>query len=46
MIRKYIWPLISPFFNDKRLEPYLVVLGAILVIYGLGYTIWGVFAAQ
>lgn len=43
MIRKYIWPLISPIFNNKRLEPLFIAAGIGIVIYGAGYTIWQIF---
>jgi hypothetical protein len=43
MIRKYIWPLISPIFVNKRLEPLFVAIGLVLIVYAVGYTIMQVF---
>jgi hypothetical protein len=45
VIKKYIWPWIEPIFKDKRMEPYLMVFGAIAIVYGILYTLaqlfWG-----
>jgi len=43
MIRKYIWPLISPIFGNKRLEPLFNAIGLVLIVYAVGYTIMQVF---
>ena len=39
MIKKYIWPLLEPLINDKRLEPVLMILGTLAVIGGILYTL-------
>ena len=39
VIKKYIWPWIEAFLKDKRMEPILVIFGAIVVIYGILYTV-------
>ena len=43
MIRKYIWPYIAPIFQNKSAEPVLRVLGMFLVVFGLVYTLAGLF---
>ena len=39
MIKKYIWPFIEPFFNNKAFEPLLVLAGSTIIIAGLVYTV-------
>ena len=39
MIKKFIWPMLEPLINDKRLEPVLMVLGTLAVIGGILYTL-------
>jgi|TARA_B110000971_G_scaffold95412_1_gene98151 hypothetical protein len=39
MIKKYIWPFIEPFFNNKAAEPLLVLIGSIILIGVVVYTI-------
>jgi hypothetical protein len=43
MIRKYIWPYIAPLFHSKSAEPVLRILGMFLVVFGLVYTLVGLF---
>ena len=43
MIRRYIWPYIAPIFQSKSAEPVLRVLGMFLVVFGLVYTLAGLF---
>jgi hypothetical protein len=39
MIKKYIWPFIEPFFNNKAFEPLLVLAGSTIIIGGIVYTL-------
>ena len=39
MIKRYIWPFIEPFFNNKAFEPLLVLAGSTIIIAGLVYTV-------
>jgi hypothetical protein len=43
MIRKYIWPYIAPIFHSKSAVPVLRMLGIFLVVFGLVYTLTGLF---
>jgi hypothetical protein len=43
MIRKYIWPYIAPIFHSKSAVPVLRMLGMFLVVFGLVYTLTGLF---
>ena len=39
MIKKYIWPFIEPFFNNKAAEPVFVLVGSVIMIGLMVYTI-------
>lgn len=39
MIKKYIWPYISPLLNNKKLEPHLIYFGFFIVFGCILYTL-------